>query len=489
MTPSVKVLSGSNWLNATTAEPLIVNERSVIVSVTATAGHSVLIDGERLSIETAGTLLKPLILNESVGFHRIQVGERTYWLGNTDSKLRLEGLESMLSYLRGRAGRSWSGQMLFSNGSGLRDPQVVYSWLDASLPDFIVAAKAIARAPSRDPNPSWVSRNPGAGGRVSIPRTIRMLRQSPSDLLEPMRRGPVTANGVDYGPRKVVVQTSTPSVRTLPNLRVTWLLLQLSRLVREVARASPDGVARQRVDEWRLALARLRRVEPFSSLADEARDGSSRNAARSTVESAGPYAISYNVACDLAKAGFGWVPNVALSDRYGYVRSIDLVYQGFAAVALAEALDLRPTSTILGKRQPAFSNPQWRMYYDCVPPSDVLQTWRGHTSIPDQLRPDILLVSEDGRVVLVDAKYRSSGTETTESARRDMESYMSAYGLDKAVILYPNIDGAEFSVRRAEYGERELVEVSVQPAEGLNDHLMSQMPVLLGIARKPSYTP
>lgn len=488
MTPSVRVLCGSTWLNADVAEPLIVNERSVIVSVTASAGHRILIDGERVSIETAGTFLKPLNLSESVGFHRIQVGERTYWLGNTDSKLRLEGLENMLTYLRGRAGRSWWGQMLFSNGSGLRDPQVVYSWLETALPEFIVAAKTIARAPSRGHNPSWVSRNPGAGGRVSIPRTIRMLRQSPSDLLEPMKGGPVTANGVAYGPRKVIVKTLTPSVRTLSNLRATWLLLQLSRLVREVAAASPDGVARQRVDEWRLALARLRRVEPFSSLADEARNWSSRNAGRSTVESAGPYAISYKVACDLEKAGFAWVPNAALSDRYGYVRSIDLVYQGFAAVALAEALDLRPTSAVLGQRQPAFSNRQWRMYYDCVPPSGVLKTWRSHTSLPDQLKPDILLVSEDGRVVLVDAKYRSTGTETTESARRDMESYMSAYGLDKAVILYPNIDGAEFSVHRAEYGERELVEISVQPMEGLADHLLRQLPLLLGLARKPAYT-
>ncbi len=85
-------------------------------------------------------------LTRSTGYHRLDVDGRTFWFGTQDAKLRLAGIESMLNEL-GSLGTGWGGQVLFSDGQGLRDAHVVYGWLDEWAEFALTAIAEVLASP------------------------------------------------------------------------------------------------------------------------------------------------------------------------------------------------------------------------------------------------------------------------------------------------------------------------------------------------------
>ena len=73
-----------------------------------------------------------------------------------------------------------------------------------------------------------------------------------------------------------------------------------------------------------------------------------------------------------------------------------------------------------------------------VPPPGVLRSWRLDSIAPTAQRPDIVVHDRaTGRVMLVDAKYRTTAGSLDESARREIMSYMNSYGVSHCVVVYP----------------------------------------------------
>ncbi|WP_208615466.1 hypothetical protein, partial [Streptomyces rubellomurinus] len=422
----------------------------------------------------AGGLL-PVDLTRSTGFHRLVVEGREYWFGTEDAKLGLDGIERMLNHLRTvYAGAGWRGQVLFSSGEVLRDPHVVYGWLDRHADVVVAVAREILA------QPRWGSEAGRRMSRVGGPgvdaaATHRLLRSDPRRLL-------VEVEGKGYLPLRVVRKDRRASVRTAANLRLLALLRVVARLAGEVrAAAAEDEEAAARCLRWQEEVGGLLRLGVLRELGRDGVPANALHAARTADELADRrYRAMYGQA-DSLRRNFGWQATREPLSRFAYVDYADRIYQSFVAVALADALGCAPVDPVLGRAAgAAFSGPEFDVHVDRTPPEGVLRSWRLASSTPDRLRPDVLVHRrEDGAVLLLDAKYRAHGNRATEDSRKEVLAYMASYGLETAVIAYPPRNAAYAQVAVVEGAGQRLIELPVAPRAGLRAELAAEVPKLL----------
>jgi hypothetical protein len=454
----------------------------VIVDVTLSMGMDVLLDG-RLLPGGGDRVLTAVDLTRSTGFHRLQVGQRTFWFATEDAKLRLDGIEQMLATLR-TSGTGWSGQLLFSDGVVLRDPHVVYSWLDRCADAALECVRRIIDAPR---SISRSDRTPTRRGGRSLHQaaTIRLLRAHPDRYLEESPTGLLTLGGKRYDPLRVVVRTRTTSVESAANRRAVSLVSRLDGLASEVLAADPDAHAAGRCRSWRESASRLLRRPLARTLAAGAPVGALA-AARQTEEAVDArYRESYRLSADLA-ARFGWAPTQRVLPRFSYVERADTIYQAFVATVLADALGLAQTAPVLGQAPLAFAANDYEVYYDTHPDPSVLRSWRYGSAKPDASRPDVLLRRRaSGEVLVIDAKYRVEGTLATEDSRKDVSAYMALYGLDTVVIAYPGQPPARCAVVSGQ--GKTILELPIGPWPGLKTELADELPKLVAAMLPPVY--
>lgn len=104
----------------------------------------------------------PMDLRRSTGYHRLSIGIDDYWFATDDTKVRLAGVEGVLSEL-GSLGKGWTGQIAFTDGQGLRVPHVVFGWLDLQTDRILTAAASIIRNPYSEQVSTQVLSRRGAG--------------------------------------------------------------------------------------------------------------------------------------------------------------------------------------------------------------------------------------------------------------------------------------------------------------------------------------
>jgi hypothetical protein len=454
----------------------------VIVDVASTEGVDVLLDG-RLLHAAGSRVLTAVDLTRSTGFHRLQVGRQTFWFATEDAKLRLDGIEQMLATLR-TSGTGWSGQLLFSDGVVLRDPHVVYSWLDRCADATLECVRRIIDAPlSISRSDRKASRR---GGRsLHQTATTRLLRARPDRYLEQSPTGLLTLGGKRYDPLRVVVRTRTTSVESVANRRAVSLVSRLDGLASEVLASNPAPHVAERCRSWRESASRLQRRPLARTLTAGAPVGALA-APRQTEEVVDArYRETYRLSVDLA-AQFGWAPTQQMLPRFSYVERADTIYQAFVATALADALNLAQTTPVLGQTPIAFTGDDYEIYYDTHPDPAVLRSWRHESAKPDASRPDVLLRSRSsGEVLVIDAKYRVEGTQATEDSRKEVSAYMALYGLDTVVIAYPGQPPARCTVVTGQ--GKTILELPIGPWPGLEADLIVELPRLIAAMRPPTY--
>ncbi len=128
MSARVRLISGPREWNLG-SEAVTVPAGVTVVSISGFDSRTVPVDGRRVRLSSGSEGVVVLDLSRSTGYHRIVVDGATYWFGTDDAKLGLAGIEAMLRQL-GTLGTGWTGQVLFSDGTGLRDPHVVHGWLE-----------------------------------------------------------------------------------------------------------------------------------------------------------------------------------------------------------------------------------------------------------------------------------------------------------------------------------------------------------------------
>lgn len=444
-----------------TGEPAVVAPGPIVLSVTGHANRRVRVDGvdRRLSAGRTGVLA--LDYTRSTGFHRLDVDGQAFWFATEDHKLKLEGITRMLGHLRD-LGTGWTGQALFSDGSGYLDPHVVYGWFDANADEALDAIEMVLAAPRTDDVSDRVLSRRSGSSVLAVP-TLRFLRSDPRRNVIEQEGGLLTAAGKNYNPTRVVARRRQRTVDTIANRRAVHLLGLLGQLLSELLRTQLPSVPRARCRLWRERVGRL----SARSLAVTLRPkpsalGLPRHGPEFTER-------SYIKIFDLARTvgGFGWSANAQPAKRYSYIESADRIYQAYTAHRVASVLGLTQTSGAFGSAPLAFTGPGFDLYYDTVPPAEVIASWRAGTSVPDASKPDLLLRERaTGKVAVLDAKYRiGSDGHASEDSRKEVAAYQSLYGLSSVAILYPGV-GKDVRVI-ADHGESVVEIPVVGPEDGL----------------------
>lgn len=454
------------------AEPSTLPSASIVLAVSGSRSRTVHLDGRPARLSAGKEGLLAIDLMRSTGYHRLLVDGSVFWFGTQDAKLGLQGIEAMLAHLR-TVGTGWTGQALFSDGSGLRDPHVLYAWLDQWADRALEGVASVLASPRTvTSNTRALSRR--GGPAVLLSPTLRLLRSAPRQYLSPNPNGLIKAGGAAYDPLRVVVRRRTTTLDTIANRRAVAVLGWLIKLCEEVIVSRPDSGTTVRCRLW-LSQARTLQRRPLAQRLTTAAtlSGAPRQAEEAT-ETA--YRTTYDTARDLRRL-FGWTASLTPLPRFSYVERADTIYQAYTSSCLAQALGLTQTSHVLGSQPLAFTGPRFDLYYDTPPPAHVLRSWRAGSSRPDTSRPDLLLHERDsGRVALLDAKYRvSPDWHASEDSRKEVTAYLGLYGLRGITILYPGA-GAETSTVTGE--GRSIVEVPVTPPADLSSALAAVLATL-----------
>jgi hypothetical protein len=459
-----------------------------VVLVLPRGTRSVRLDGRERKAPEGSPALLPVDLSRSVGFHRLEISSHSYWFATNDSKLTLDGIEELLRYLREyHLGTTWSGQIMFSDGQVLRDPHVVFGWLENRLAPLLEAVKMIALRPLWGTVQQDSLRRRGGPG-VTPSATLALLRSSPAQYLEPAENGILAIGKNRYNPLRVVAHRRTASLHSVAHLRLIALMSHLSHLVREVYDYVDDAKARQTCEKWQDQIRKLLASSFCQALRRAGARASSLAVPVSPEEASDRrYRVVYETALSL-KRGFGWDATQKPLDRFSYVSYADQIYQAFVGAAIADALECRPTDPVLGRTSRAsFGNNTLSMILNRVPPDRLLRSWRHVSTTPDSLRPDVLIEHlPDRRVLLIDAKYRATGNRATESSRAEVMMYMAAFGLSTAVIAYPANSPSARPALVEGAGQR-LIELPVVPHADLGKMLREWLPELLQYLEWGSY--
>jgi hypothetical protein len=454
---------------------------TIIVEVTGHRSHSVTLDGERHRLTPGRTGLLSLDLTRSTGYHRLVVDREPFWFATEDGKLKLAGIEEMLNYLL-TAGTGWTGQAIFSDGTGLRDTHVVYAWLDQWADLALRTIEQILSNPRfRTTTSKKLSRRGGSG--VLRAQTIQLLKGSPREYLASSPTGLIQIGNERYDPLRVVARQRRRTIDTPAHRRIAALLDQLSGLVREVLVNTENTSVRARCRGW---LAKLDPILGRPILGAIHPAPGAMSAPRQQEELIDrEYRTCYEISRDLHHR-LAWSANHAPMRRYSYVQRSDSIYQAFAACSIAGAFGLTQTSPLLGAESPAFTGPDFDLYFDVTPPSAVLRSWRASSDRPDLSRPDLILHERSsGRVALMDAKYRiGPDGEASEDSRKDVSAYMALYGLDAISILYP---GNGTSVRSVTGQGHAILEVPIRPWADLPSVLAEAATAIRGTLQSPPY--
>lgn len=449
----------------------------IVLSVAGHTSRRVRVDGvdRRLSAGTTG--VHALDYTRSTGFHRVEVDGQAFWFVTEDHKLRIDGVTRMLSHLE-HLGTGWTGQALFSDGSGYLDPHVVYGWFDSNADDALAAVEAVLVAPRTDDISIRVLSRRGGSSVLTVP-TMRFLRSDPQRNVIEREGGLLTVAGRAYNPARVVARRRQRTVDTVANRRAVHLLGVLHQLLTELMRAQLPPRQMARCRQWRERVGRLStqplavrlRMKPSAlALPREGPEFTDR---------------SYITVFDVARTigGFGWAASAEPARRYSYIESADRIYQAYAAHRVASVLGLSQTSGPFGAAPLAFTGADFDLYYDTVPPADVIASWRAETPVPDASKPDLLLHERStDRVAVLDAKYRvGKDGHASEDSRKDIAAYQSLYGLASVAILYPGVNREPRVI--ANHGQS-VVEI---PVVGPGDGLETAMGLVLDRLQMPPY--
>jgi hypothetical protein len=459
--PCVSVVARSGEVELTD-QLVAVAPGPIVLSVTGHAGRRIRVDGVDRRLSAGMTGILALDYTRSTGFHRVEVDGQAFWFATEDQKMRLEGMTRMLSHLR-KLGTGWTGQALFSDGSGYLDPHVVYGWFDANADEALDAIETVLAAPRTDDVSVRVLSRRGGSSVLAVP-TMRLLRSDPKRNVIEQEGGLLTAAGKSYNPTRVVVRRRQRTVDTVANRRAVHLLDFIGQLLSELMRAQLPAVPRARCRLWREHVGRLSaqplavKLRPKPSALALPRGGTEFTDR------------SYGKVFDHTRtvSGFGWTASADPARRYSYIESADRIYQAYAAHRVASVLGLTQTSGVFGSVPLAFTGDAFDLYYDTVPPADVIASWRAATLVPDASKPDLVLHEKaTGRVAVLDAKYRiGSDGNASEDSRKEVAAYQSLYGLSAVAILYPGV-GREARVI-ADHGQSVVEIPVVGPDDGLD---------------------
>ena len=429
-------------------------QRDLVLNATRDRGHFVL-DATR-----------------SVGYHYLQVADTKFYFATDDAKLRLAGVLAMLEQIQ-QAGLSWGQQIVFADGTTVRDPRVDFAWLDRRVKDIVQLAREISERPRREQRAAEL-RGSTRAGRLMLVQTLSLVRQQGKIALEEHERGIIEFRNRRYAPRLGVVRGRELTLETIGNLRMTQLLGDCETLAREVLRA--EGIAppaKAAVKKMLEDISEARELRPFSTLRCHMRAIPDKATPREMADER--YAAAADIDEEMARE-LAWHPGQKVADTFAYVGYSDAIYEAYVVKMLGDAAGAAAAvPTFRGRLTvPVRQSDRFDFYYDTVPPFPEFKNWRQDSVRPAAMTPDLSIVDRaQKRGLLLDAKYRVDASGRAPShALSECQIYMQSFGVGTIVVCYP---GAGPRVQEVAARGFRIIEVSIGPFQGVADYVKNDV--------------
>jgi hypothetical protein len=409
-------------------------------------------------------------LSNSVGYHYLKVDDDVFPFATEDGKLLLRGMMSIIEVL-GELGLSLGKQLFFADGDTAPSGYVQFAWLWQNTSRICTVLESVCRSPgSQLMTKHRVS--PMLNSVLDVPKTASFLLRNPQFLTERADGMVALSSGKRYTPEFVVLKRRRDSIDTDGNRRALLLAL------RTIALANTLGsiFGWEKLDSIRPAIDRLRAIvrrQPLRNLMLSPRRGVALNAGSDELTDP-RYRFILQKLLELRQSG--WNTNESLQQTFfSFVKHSDELYQSFVAIVIADALGCTLNRPLRSHQEgPAFVGPDFDIYYDTVPPANILSTWRSVSVRQDRPRPDVLVYHKaSGHSLIIDAKYRNAGNDASPESLSEVQYYLNTFEKKDVVVCYPPSDIAYRELTSVSGRGYEILEVPIAPSVHTREFMQS----------------
>lgn len=436
-------------------EDVVVHEGLLLLRVQGPAPAPVYVDDEPVSVtwsDDGRTAFGSLDWTNQVGYHRIEVrGSRVREavdVRTSSAKATWNDVREMARTVAEQAFQ-FRQHFVYTSVTGerrvVRVPEAEYGWLRAHVDEVVSLCRDIDARPGVEAHHAVKSSR--RADRVDVAATFRLWRENPK-LLARGSGGPVDVEGTPYWPLAVRRQEVHRRPAQREHAAAAHLVTVLLNAVRELPRAEEPRLrlppaALAALAEWQaklVAAAGLPVLRPFrQGAAGRRHPGGPPSALERTDRRYGRLrAIREEFARNLL------IDPDADSAVRTNLHEAWRVFQAYCAHMVGVALGLTYTERhgVLTRRDASgrsMSSAEFDLYYDVIPPRQVLRSWRADTAFPAEERPDIVIHERaTGRVALFDVKYKRRVGHVEPDDFTELQGYLHSFGLARGGIFYPS---------------------------------------------------
>lgn len=429
---STRLLPGPNNINLA--------EGDVLLSVSGTNAPVFLNDApQNLQSLNTGVRIGALNLSNRPGLHRVSINSRVssidFEFATSTAKAAWVEIEAMIEATRLYSlgiGRPF----LYLGSDGPRQVEgleQIMIWLRDRWRELSQLAVLIDKAPAARMLPRLRTASRARG--MDLRATAALLRERPT-LMEETTHGGIEVGETRYWPSLVRARTVEASIPQAEHRQLRTLLRRLLSVCRSVAPVIPE--ANVFIADL-IKLLGLRTFELHASGPGEAYPAGIESA----VERRDPrYRRLRQLELEF-QLKFSHLEDPAAAIRAG-LRDVWEIYQAFVAHTIGRALDLKYVSDLgdlrtRDSRGASMHGHGMRLFYDTQISSEYLSSWRASSERPAFERPDIVVIDElQKRVLVLDVKFSIGNNGQCRSEHLfEMQGYLNSYGLRIAGVVFP----------------------------------------------------
>lgn len=428
-------------------------EGLLLFEVQCPPGTRVLFDDQPLPVVWArdGSIgYGQLDLTNQVGFHRFSVSTPrelvAFDIRTTTAKATHAEVEGMARVVAGQV-FSFKRQFVYTDATGRRRsvplPEVALGWLRDRVTELARLVRSIDARPATETRPQFTTSHQAKN--VSIPRTLRLLRETPG-LLEARPDGPLEVGGQRYWPAAVVVREKNREPAHIEHLQLAHFLTRAAHLVADLREVIPADM-RSTVLSWEDEI-RMMRSTQIVRHHDLPNAYAAWRPLPTQIQKTDPrYRRVRKLHSEFLQEID--VSNYSADSLRANVRDAWEIYQAFVAHMVGRAFGLAYSSKrgdLRERRGDGVSmySDAYELFYDCRPPVNVISSWRDGTGRPADERPDIVVRRRaDGAVAVMDVKFRiGRGGCARGEDLFEMQGYLNSFGIRAGGIVYPGTSSA-----------------------------------------------
>ena len=362
---------------------------------------------------------------------------RSFKIYNSTYKLSKDFFFRMIDYVADNI--FWKGNQFVyfdqeENMNTIVDPIFIYNWIDKN----IYSIKDLILKINSNYNKDLIINNKKTfrnTNKYNKRKTISYLRNNTNLLVEDMN-GIIQANGKKFNPQSLIYNEETHNIKTNEHLQIGELIIKMYIFIDEnkesILKRFKDNVDEQKIknnlETWIKELVFLKNNTFLSDISSLDIMFVKRYPKSQIQISDLNYGKIYELYKSFITDYYNFIDN---SDEktYQHIKNIDKIYEAFCCYQLADILELEISRTNMLTKGIAFRNKDFKLYYQTKPSS--LKGWALNDT------PDIIIKQKDGKVLILDSKFKVNDGEVKGEDIQKLQAYMNNYFVNVGGILYP----------------------------------------------------